>query len=716
MGDEKSPCSTRDFIPTLQAMDSIAKFLKIRSAALVLLVAAHGWAEEGMWTYDNFPSSEVKRRYGFEPTPGWLEHVRLASAKLAQGCSGSFVSSAGLVLTNHHCVSRCLEQLSSEKEDRLASGFYAQHETDELRCPALEIDQLLKISDVTDRVHRATQGLSGARFHDAQRAEIAKIEKECATNNEVRCDVITLYQGGRYHLYEHRRFQDVRIVFAPERDAARFGGELDNFMFPRYDLDAAFLRVYQNGRPAQTSHYFRWSFQDPREGDVTFVSGNPGRTNRDMTMAQLEFEREVSLPTTLFRLLEERGWLKEFQTRGPEQRRISTGRLSRTENSIKVYKGRLGALNDRLFFASKVAAERAFRAKTNRDPEKKRLYGAAWDAIEQSVVEFRRIRAQYNLLELGFGFQSELFTIARQLVRASEELPKPNQDRLREFADSRLPALTHALFSPAPIHDELEIESLSFSLDRFREQLGPDDPMVKKMFAKTTPRELAESLVRSTQLKGVEQRKLLFDGGKSAIQSSPDQMIVFAKSIDPEARAVRKQFEEAVEAPQIKNGELIAKARFELYGTSIYPDATFSARLSYGQIKGFPQSGKQVPPFTYFRGAFERATGKDPFILPRRWLDGKSRLNPNTPENFCTTHDVIGGNSGSPVINREAEIVGVIFDGNLASLGGDYGYDGRVNRAVAVHSAAIFEALEKLYGASRLTAELRPEASASGRH
>jgi hypothetical protein len=695
-------------------MRSIENGLKIATAVLVWSLATQAWSEEGMWTYDNFPSAEVKRRYGFEPTAVWLEHVRLASAKLAQGCSGSFVSSAGLLLTNHHCVSRCLEQLSNEKDDRLSRGFYAQQENDELRCPGLEIDQLLQISDVSERVNRATHGLSGARFHDSQRAEMAKIEKECATSDDIRCDVITLYQGGRYHLYQHQRFQDVRIVFAPELEAAHFGGELDNFMFPRYDFDAAFLRVYQGGRPAKPNHYFRWSSRGAGDGELTFVSGNPGKTDRGLTVAQLEFERDVSIPATLFRLFEERGWLKELQTRGPEQRRISTARLLRTENSIKVYRGRLAALNDRAFFGSKVAAERAFRAKIGRDSAKKRLYGAAWEAIAQSLVEFRRIRARYTQLEVGLGFQSELFGIARQLVRASEELPKPNGERLREFTDSRLPALTHSLFSPAPIYDELEIESLSFSLDRFREELGPDDPLVQRMFAKTTPRELAEALVRGTQLKSIEQRKLLFNGGKSAVQSSPDPMILFATSIDPEARAVRKQFEEAVEAPQVKNGELIAKARFEIYGTSIYPDATFSARLSYGQIKGFPQSGKQVPPFTYFGGAFERATGKDPFILPKRWVDAKPRLDLNTPDNFCSTHDIIGGNSGSPVINKEAEIVGLIFDGNLASLGGDYGYDGRVNRAVSVHSAAIFKALEKVYGASRLTAELRPHSGASG--
>src|SRR5258707_4665825 len=557
-------------------MRSIENGLKMALAVLVLSLATRAWSEEGMWTYDNFPSAEVKRRYGFEPTAVWLEQGRLASAKLAQGCSGSFVSSAGLVLTNHHCVSRCLEQLSNEKDDRLSRGFYAQQENDELRCPGLEIDQLLQISDVTERVNRATRGLSGARFHDSQRSEMAKIEKECATSDEIRCDVITLYQGGWYHLYKHQRFQDVRIVFAPELEAAHFGGELDNFMFPRYDFDAAFLRVYQDGRPAKTNHYFRWSSHGAGDGELTFVSGNPGKTDRGLTVRQLEFERDVSLPATLFRLFEERGWLKELQTRGPEQRRISTARLLRTENSIKVYRGRLAALKNRAFFGSKVAAERGFRAKIDRDSTKKRLYGAAWNAIAQSLVEFLQIRTRYTKLEVGLGFQSELFGIAGQLVRASEELPKPNGERLREFADSRLPALTHGLFSPAPIYDELEIESLSFSLDRFREELGPDDRLVQRMFAKTTPRDLAEALVRGTQLKSVEQRKSLFNGGKSAVQSSTDPMILFAKSIDSEAPAVSKQFAVTMADPHVKNGELIAQGRLELYGTSPHRDANFT--------------------------------------------------------------------------------------------------------------------------------------------
>ena len=693
----------------------IIDLLKLPSTLLVLLISSACWSDEGMWTFDNFPSAQVKRKYGFEPSPGWLENVQLASARLAQGCSGSFVSSSGLVLTNHHCVQRCVEHLSSEKQDRLSSGFYAEQENDELRCPGFEVDQLLDISDVTARVQSATKGLSGTQFHDAQKAAMAQIEKECTRSDDVRCDVVTLYRGGRYHLYKQQRFQEVRIVFAPELEAAHFGGELDNFNFPRYDLDAAFLRVYRDGRPARTEQYFAWSSRPASEGELTFVSGNPGHTDRDLTMAQLEYERDVGLPNSLFRLYEERGWLTEFQTRGPEQRRISTARLLRTENSIKAYKGRLAALVDPAFFASKAAAERAFRAKIDRQPAKRRLYAGAWDAIAASVTALKQIRVRYADLETAQGFQSELFSFARQLVRASEELPKPNQERLREFADSRLSALTHGLFSPAPIYDELEIESLTHSLSRFREDLGPDDPLVRKLFANSAPRELAEAVVKSTKLKDLELRKSLYNGGKKALDASQDPMILLAKTIDPEARAVRKQFEDKVEAPEVKNGELIAKARFEIYGTSIYPDATFSARLSYGEIKGFPQGGKEVAPITLFRGAFNRATGKEPFILPKRWLDAKPRLDLDLPLNFCSTNDVIGGNSGSPVINKNAEIIGVIFDGNLAMLGGDYGYDGRVNRSIAVHSAAILEALEKIYSATRLAAELRPNPRASGR-
>ena len=666
------------------------------------------YSDEGMWTFDNFPSDRVLKTHGFGPDKAWLDHVRLSSVRLAGGCSGSIVSATGLVMTNHHCVRSCVQQLSTPEKDLMTDGFLAATGEEETRCPEIELNQLVDISDVTERLGAATKGQSGNAFIEAQKAEMSRIEKACATTDTVRCDVVTLYDGGRYHLYKYRRFQDVRLVFAPEAAAAHFGGDPDNFMFPRYNLDAAFLRIYEDGAPAKTEHHLSWSPSGPKEGDLAFVSGHPGSTSRLYTVAQLEYERDVALPERLFWMAQERGMLGEFQHRGAEFRRISTPALLRVENSYKGGRGRLQALLDRKFFAGRVAAEREFRARIEADPVKREAYGGAWDAIAQAKQRQQAIRKPYGLVEQGRGFNSTLMEHARTLVRAAAELPKPNETRLREFADSRLPNLKQRLFSSAPIYDELEVLNLTFALTRLREEMGPDDPLVRKVLGRESPGDLAESLVKGTSLKEVATRKQLFEGGAAAVAASTDPMIALARLIDPDARAIRKTFEDEVESVLKKNGELLAKARFELYGTGAYPDATFTLRLSYGTVKGFEEDGRQVNPITRIAGLFDRDTGKDPFNLPASWLSVKGSLNQDTPMNFCTTNDIIGGNSGSPVIDKEGRVSGLIFDGNIHSLGGDYGFDESVNRAVAVHSAAVLEALDKVYGAKRILDEIMP--------
>lgn len=673
-----------------------------------LLFAGLARADEGMWTYNNFPSAKVKTRYGFEPTQPWLDHVRLSSVRLAGGCSGSIVSPTGLVMTNHHCAHSCIEQLSTAKKDFVASGFLAKGEKDEVKCPEIELNQLVEIKDVTARINAATQGLSDKAFNEAQKAEMSKIEKECATGDDVRCDVVTLYRGGKYDLYKYRRYQDVRLVFAPEFAIAFFGGDPDNFNFPRYDLDVSFLRIYENGKPAKTEHYLPWSVEGVKEGDLTFVSGHPGRTSRLMTVAQLEMERDVMLPTRLLYLAELRGLLTEYQRRGPEQKRTSNHLLFAVENAFKALRGRYEALLDRKFFAAKVAAEKALRAKVDADPKLKQAFGGAWDGIAQTLEDYKAIRARHNLIEEGRGLNSELFQLARGLVRAAEELPKPNEKRLREFADSKLPAFKQGLFSSAPIYDEFEIAKLTFALTKLREQLGADDPFVKKVLGKDSPAQVATRLVKGTQLKHVKTRKALFEGGQKAIEYSKDPMIQFARAVDPDARAIRKTYEDEVEGPLKKYSEQVAKAMFQVYGTSNYPDATFTLRLSYGQVKGYQELGKEVKPITTLAGTFERHTGSEPFALPRSWLAAKSKLELSTPMNFAATNDIIGGNSGSPVVNKKGEVVGLVFDGNIQSLGGEYGFDESVNRMVAVHSAAILHALDRVYGAQRIVSELTP--------
>lgn len=670
--------------------------------------SSFSFADEGMWTLNGFPTAKVEKKYQFKATPKWLDHVRLSSARLAGGCSGSFVSEAGLVMTNHHCAHSCIEQISTADHDYIASGFYAKAQTDEVKCPEIEVNRLLEITDITKPITTATRGLEGKAFNDAQKAAMSKTEKECSQGSDaLRCEVVTLYNGGQYHLYKYKRFQDVRLVFAPELAIAFFGGDPDNFTFPRYDLDVSFLRVYEGGKPLQNDHYFQWSSKSAKEGDLTFVTGHPGHTSRTLTIAELEFDRDMQLIQSIITNSELRGMLHEFAERGTEQRRISGKNIFGVENYLKAIRGKLSALQDKSFFAKKVAEENVLRKKVNSNPKWKAAYGTAWDEIAKVMKKMRDLYFPYTQLERNRNFQSNLYGFAKTLVRASVELPKPNEKRFREFTDSKLPELKQRLFSEAPIYDDLEETSLRFALTKAREMLTMNSSAVKAIFGGKSPEEIARDVVKGTKLKDVAFRKTLFEGGQKAIDESKDPMILFAKLVDTEARPVRKKYEDEIESIVKKQSERIAQAAFAVYGTSNYPDATFTLRISYGQIQGYPENGVQVKPLTTIAGAFDRHSGREPFALPETWLKAKSKLNLETPMNFSSTNDIIGGNSGSPVINKNAEIVGLIFDGNIQSLGGDYGFDESVNRAVSVHSAALTEALEHVYGAERIVKELK---------
>jgi Peptidase S46 len=669
-------------------------------------------ADEGMWLVNDFPSERVAQKYGFKPDSAWLDKVRLSSARLAQGCSASFVSQHGLVMTNHHCAHRCIEQLSSKGQDFIANGFAAATEAAEKRCPALEVNQLVAITDVTEPMRSALANKSGNEFSSAKKAQEAKLEKACATSAELRCDVVELYNGGRYHLYQYKRYQDVRLVFAPELAAAFFGGDPDNFNFPRYDLDVAFLRIYSDGKPAKVDNYFPFSEHGAAENELTFVSGHPGHTSREFTVAQLLFERRVRLPRRLAALSELRGQLTEFEHRGAEQKRYSHSVLFGVENSLKALTGRQAALLDPALIEAKRADERTLRARMTAD--KRPGFAGAFATVDRALKTYADIFDGLEVLERGLETNGDLLGIASRLLRAADELPKPNEARLREYTDSALPQLQQALFSPAPIHADFEILRLTFGLTKLRELLGADDPRVRLLLGKKSPETLATELVRGTGLADVALRKKLFEGGKAAVDASHDPLIAFVRLVDPEARALRKRYEDEVDAVLSKAHEAIATLRFESHGTDVYPDATFTLRLSYGAVRGWVDRGKPVPPFTTFAGAFERATGEDPFALPKRWLAAKPKLKLDTELNFVTTNDIIGGNSGSPVINKNAEIVGLIFDGNISSLGGEYGFDERVNRAVAVHSSGLLEALSNIYDAKRIADELRASRPSAG--
>jgi len=681
---------------------------KIAATALLAVafapLAPH--AEEGMWTFNNFPKQKVEAAYGVKITDAWLDHVRLSSARLAQGCSASFVSPDGLVMTNHHCVEACLEQLSTAKRNYIADGFSAKSPADEQRCPVLEVNQLVEITDVTARVKKATAGLDGQKFADAQKAETGRIEKECQTSAALRCNVVSLYHGGIYDLYKYRRYQDVRIVFAPEFAIAFFGGDPDNFTFPRYDLDVSFVRVYEDGKPLKAANFLRWNKAGPKDGQLVFVSGHPGGTERQLTVAELEYQRDVALPERIARYAELRGALVEFQHRGAEQKRVSEGTLFGIENSLKALKGRREALVDKSFFADKVAAEEAFRKTLASSPREGPAALKAYGSIQGANDLLRNVRFEVRNVMGSDGFMTDYFSIARTLVRGAEERTKPNEARLREYQEAQLPAVTHRLFSPAPIYPDFETFKLAWSLTKMREDLGPDHPFVKKVLGSDSPSDVAQRLVRGTKLGDVSQRKALWEGGKAAVDASSDPMIALARQVDPDSRAVRRMYEDQIESVETKGSEAIAQARFALEGTSSYPDATFTLRLTYGTVKGWTEGKKEVPAFTTLAGAFERNTGRDPFALPKSWIDAKPRLDLATPFDFVATTDIIGGNSGSPVINQDGEAVGLVFDGNIWSLGGDYGFDPKLNRTVAVDTAALTEALSKIYGAKRVLGEL----------
>ncbi|MGE0115988.1 MAG: S46 family peptidase [Steroidobacteraceae bacterium] len=680
--------------------------MRLFVAGVSLLVSTLAGAAEGMWTLDNLPVQQLQANYAFTPGQDWINKVMHSSVRLAQGCSGSFISPAGLVMTNHHCSVRCIADLSSASKDYIRDGFLAASRAQELRCPLLELNRLEQITDVTATIKAATNALRGDAFMQALNAAKARLTSTCigAARTTVRCDVVDLYQGGMYHLYRYHRFQDVRLVWAPEQAAAFFGGDPDNFNFPRYDLDVTFLRAYENGKPARIKDYFRFKATGAEPGELTFVTGHPGATQRGLTVAQLTTLRDVRYQRDLLLYAELRGVLQQYQKLGSEPQRIAAGDLFSIENTLKARRGALATLQDAEFVRSKQQAEAALQQYVETDPE---LAAArtAWQDIAAAEAVYRLIGNEYYFIESGRGFLSSYFNFARMLVRGAAERAKPDGERLPEFAEAELPALEQSLFSDAPLYPEYEQLKLSWSLAKLREWLGADHPLVRKVLGKESPEQLAARLIGATQLGDVALRKTLWaDDG--AVAQSNDPFIQLAAMIEPEARALRKRYDNEIESVRERVGQLLAEVRFKQSGKQLPPDATFTLRLSYGEVRGWRDGERDIEPFTDIDGAFARHTGAEPFALPGSWLAARDRLDGSRRLNFVTTHDIIGGNSGSPVINRNAEIVGLIFDGNIHSLGGGFWYDARLNRAVAVHPAAILEALRVIYPAPTLLQEL----------
>ena len=697
----------------------LKKLICVLILAFVPLQSVPVWGlDEGMWPFNNVPRAEIKEKYNFEVTNDWLDKVRLASVRFNNGGSGSFVSPDGLVLTNYHIVEDIVGELSSAQKDYAKEGFVARSQAEELKAPSLELNVLRSIEDVTARVNAAVKpGSAPAEANTARRAAISEIEAESLKDSGLRSDVVTLYQGGQYSLYRYKKYTDVRLVFVPEFQAAFFGGDPDNFNFPRYNIDMALVRVYENNQPVQVENYFKWSTKGAKEGDLVFVTGHPGTTSRLNTVAHLEFLRDSAIPLLLRMLESRRDVLKQYMAQGDEQTRRAQNELNSIENAIKVYKGQLEGLQDKKLLAKKIRTEQALRASVDSDPKKKELYGDAWDAIakgRKAQVAYERDR---RFLDLEAGFNTALFTIARTLVRLAEEDKKPNEQRLPEFTDARRASLEQSLFAPPNIYEDFEKLKLTASLALLQKEYGPDDPITQRVLKGKTPAARAAELIDGTKLKSVEFRKQLAAGGLKAIEESNDPMIELARSIDKEARAVRKRYDEEVVAVERPSYAKIARALFEKEGTKLYPDATFTLRLSYGQVKGYEENGKWVAPFTTLGGLYDRAAKfnhKFPYTLPPRWMERKKAVDLETAFNFVSSNDITGGNSGSPTINKDRELVGLIFDGNIQSLVGNFDYDISVNRAISVDSRAMLEVLRKVFDAHEVADELTGVAKAKG--
>jgi hypothetical protein len=673
-------------------------------AAALLAVAAPAVAGEGMWTFDGFPTQRVNRELGTRVDQAWLDRVRAGSAKLG-GCSASFVSGEGLVLTNNHCIDTCKQQLSTPQRNYGETGFLPATRAEEQRCPGMTVETVTAIEDVTERVRRATGAATGQARVAARNAEIAAIEGACGSDAKQRCQVVDLYRGGRFALYRYRKFDDVRLAFAPEDAIANFGGDPDNFSFPRFSLDAAFVRAYENDRPAQTPFHLRWNASRPKANAPVFVVGNPGATQRLQTLDQLRTTEEVVLPLDQLTRSELRGRLISFAERSPENAFIAGDTLYGVENSYKRGRGQMRALTDARFMAGKQQSEAELRRRVAADARLRAEIGDPWADIAAVQDDYRQLYPAYHFLELRAGGGADLYGWARTLVRAAAERAKPNGERLPEFTASRLPATERAVLEPRPVHPSLDELELGYWLSKTREFLTVDDPQVKRLLGRESPEALAKRAIAGTKLGDPAERRRLWEGGAAAVAASQDPLIRLALAADADARRVRAAWEERVTGPTDAAAERIARARFAVYGTEVYPDATGTLRITYGRIEGWrDDSGRTIGPFTTFAGLQERATGSAPFVIPERWRS--NRADPATVFNMTLSTDTIGGSSGSPALNAAGEVIGANFDSTFLTQRNAFGYDPAVNRSVIVTAEAITEALRDIYRQDRLVREL----------
>jgi len=685
------------------------KKISVFAFVLVMVVSPLPlFADDGMWTFDNPPRQQWKERYNFEPSDAWLDHVRLASVRV-EGSSGSFVSPNGLLMTNQHVASGQLQKLSTSERNLRRDGFYAATQAEELKSPDLEVHVLVSYEDVTARVQGAAKaGTSDKENNEARNAQRAAIEKESTDKTGLRSEVVALYRGGEYWLYRFKKYTDIRLVFAPDEQIAFFGGDYDNFTYPRYCLDVTFFRVYENGQPLKTQNYLKWSAQGPADGEFVLAIGNPGSTNRLLTLSQVQFQRDVGNPLQMQVWNSRRDALLRYSATGAEPTRRALNTVRSLSNSIKRLVGQQEGLNNQRMMARKEQDEKSLRAAVSGKPEFQLAYSSAWEEIANANRELPTYAKRGAFSTISY---SRLGQIASTLVRYAEEIGKPNEARYEELRDSKLESLKFSLFSPAPIYPDMEEAILVSWLADAQQALGADDPFVRAALQGATPSALAKSVISGTKLGDVAARKALFEGGAEAIKKSDDPLIMLARRVEPIIRELRAWNEEKIQSVETAAGQKIAAARFAVLGRNVYPDATASLRISYGRVLGYEEDTTLVPYKTTYSGLYDRAVSfdeKPPYDLPQRWRDGKAKLDLTTPMNFAYTADTIGGNSGSPVINRNGEVVGLNFDSNIQKLPNRYWYvdEAEGGRALAVHSAAIIEALRKLYAADKLAAEI----------
>lgn len=673
----------------------------------VLLLAGAACAEEGLWLFNGVPDSlksEIKRKYGFTLTQPFLDHLRASSVHFGGG-SGSFVSADGLLFTNHHVASGCVQSLSSQEHDYMKDGFHARTHEEEKRCPGLRVRVLQEITDVTAQVQEAAKASpDAAEGNRLRRAEISKIENGCSAKG-IDCQVVTLYAGGRYNLYRYKEYEDVRLVFAPEFLSAFFGGDPDNFTYPRYCFDITFLRAYEDGKPARPASYLKWSKKGMQAGKLEFVSGHPGTTGRLNTVAQLEFFRDVSYPLLLERISSLIGESERYGERDEEARRVALDALFGLQNSQKAYTGFLSGLRDEQLMAEKHEQERKLREAVAAKPELREQYGAVWDDLAAAMERYARTYKRSLLVETLMGRESTLFGLARTMERYAVESAKPNEDRLAGYNDAAIPNVKRRITREVPIYPEFDAAMLANSLAALAEAY-PGDELVTRVLQGRSPLETAKTAILGSKLNDPKLRAEMAEDPEK-IRTSDDPLLALVRLIEPEARRLIKTYQDEVESTVVASETKIAQARFAVYGENDYPDATLTLRLSLGPVAGYTDSdGTKIPPYTTVGEIFPKATGKDPYILPESWLRNRQRLKAKTPFNYITTADIHGGNSGSPAVNTKGEVTGIVFDGNLPSLPNRFIYQDRTARSVFVASQVVVEALDKIYSARELLKEL----------